>query len=176
MKTTKILSNAVKILSVRGAWTKGNLFEDGQVCAIGAVMKAAHCDGTEITPGVRKAITALTKCLSKKWVADNFSMYDIPDAGAVANFNDAGHRRKGEVIRLFKRAIDMLEREKEAKRAARLTKKARKDSVDGAKLLREIIGSDEPTAARGAQILSEMLMDQEPVELREFIKLVEYNK
>lgn len=93
MKSSEILLKAAKLIDTPEKWRKGLLKDiDGRMCALGACMKAAGCDGNKY----------YNRCYGNV-----ISHLDINGdlSEMIADFNDAKDTTHGDVMQLFATAI-----------------------------------------------------------------------
>jgi hypothetical protein len=143
MKTIDLLREALTIISKENAWTQSELMNnDGQVCAIGSLMVAGKVrgifdaetrDDMELhNMAINRAVKVLGQCVDEKWLVEQLtdcddesviltrearfsSVYGIPMAEIIIEYNDDVDVTQDDIINMFSRAIELLELQAETK-------------------------------------------------------------
>ena len=90
---------------IEAGWIQGG-YEDksGAVCALGAIQEENQALDGRV---VQNALIFLDDALSPQEVERQTSYpYEVDNTPSIVDFNDASGRRKRDVLRLYKRAID----------------------------------------------------------------------
>jgi hypothetical protein len=107
MKDSEILDGAADLLGRRGAWTKGDLRcgdlrQDGQACALGAILTAGGLSEEQFLDRYEDVDYRLFNDLP---AADILAKtIGLSEAREIPDWNDATCRKKSQVIKAFRKA------------------------------------------------------------------------
>lgn len=122
IKAPELIEEAISILEAPNSWCKGTLVKpNGQVCAIGALYKAAGADVVEMNAGrerwaeFKPVSEEQRQEINKAKVALNKAVRDAPTDNlrgkfmtSIIGFNDTKGRRRAAIVKMFRAAKDRL--------------------------------------------------------------------